>query len=300
MDNNIDSTVKHPLLKKIILRILLILLIVVLIFTSFYLYSRYIGTKGLKVNEIGLKENISSNFDGLKIVHISDINYGSTISSDELNNLVDNINEVKPDIVVFTGNLIDPDYVISRKEIDEITTSLSNIKTTIGKYAITGSNDLKQENYELLLQNINFINISNSYELIYKDNLNYIMISGISSISDNIGADYKLSERNGYILNNPDNLPVYNILLIHEPDVLRDINTNDYNLILGGYSLNGQIKLPFIGGLIRLDNAKEYPKSNYQIDDTKVFISNGIGTSNLKVRLNNRPSFNFYRIKADN
>lgn len=300
MDNNSSDLKETSKLKKVLIRILIVLAIVVLIITSFYLYSRYIGTKGIKVNEIGLKEDITDNFDGLKIVHISDINYGSTIDQDYLINLVEEINEVKADIVVFTGNLISSEYDITTEEIDEITSILNNIDSTIGKYAISGFNDLKLENYNIILENIGFKNISNSYDLIYKDNLDYIMISGISSISDNIGLDYKLSKHYEYILNNPDNLPIYNILLIHEPDSLSNINTDDFNLILGGYSLNGQINLPFTGGLIRLDNAKEYPKLNYQINDTKVFISNGIGTSNLKIRLNNRPSFNFYRIKADN
>lgn len=300
MDSNSTDIKEKSLIKKILLNILVVFLIIVLIITGFYLYSRYIGTKGLKVNEIGLKTNITDNFDGLKIVHISDINYGSTIDLEYINNLVEKINEVKPDIVVFTGDLIAHGYKISTEELDGLTKSLNGITSTIGKYAITGVSDNIYENYNILLENIGFKNISNTYELIYKENLNYIMISGISTLSDNIGTDYKLASYYEYINNNKDNLPIYNILLIHEPDTLNNINIDDFDLILGGHSLNGQINLPFIGGIIKLDNAKEYDNLSYKINNTNIYISNGIGTSDLKLRFNNRPSFNFYRIKADN
>ena len=84
--------------------IILIILIVGLIF-----YSKYVGTKGLIVKEYRVESNIlSENFSGIKIVHFSDLYYKSTFEKDDLVALVDKINILKPDIVVFTGDLVPP------------------------------------------------------------------------------------------------------------------------------------------------------------------------------------------------
>ena len=65
-------------------------------------------------------ESLSKDIYGLKIVHISDIHYGRTIHEKELENLVKQINLTKPDILVFTGDLIDKDTQLSSEEENKI------------------------------------------------------------------------------------------------------------------------------------------------------------------------------------
>ncbi len=83
---------------------------------------------------------------------------------------------------------------------------------------------------------------------------------------------------------------------MHEPDFINEIDYNTFNLILAGHSHNGQIRLPFIGAIILPPGAKKYYKEYYKLNNTDLFISSGLGTSNLDIRLFNKPSFNFYRI----
>lgn len=65
------------------------------------MYSRYVETSGLNIKEYKVtSEKITDNFHGLKIVHLSDIHYGTTIDEKSLKNIVDKINTLKPDIVV--------------------------------------------------------------------------------------------------------------------------------------------------------------------------------------------------------
>ncbi len=91
-----------------------------------------------------------------------------------------------------------------------------------------------------------------------------------------------------------DNL--YTIVLTHEPDNTKKIINNKPDLILAGHSLNGQIRLPLIGGLKKFESAKKYSNSKYKINDTTLFVSNGLGTTNQEFRLFNHPSINFYRL----
>ena len=86
-------------------------------------------------------------------------------------------------------------------------------------------------------------------------------------------------------------------MLVHEPDISDEIIDNiDVDLILGGHSHNGQVRLPFVGALYTPKGAKKYYDEYYKVNDTDIYVSSGIGVSNVNMRLFNRPSINFYRI----
>lgn len=271
----------------------------ILITIMMLLYSRYIGTKNIKIHEYKIiNNNFTNDYYGLKIVHISDIHYGSTTFNKELKELVNKVNKVKPDIIIFTGDLIDKDTEITTEEIDKMSKILSKMNARVGKYAISGDQDNKFKNYDLFLENINFINLNNKNDLIYLDNNKYILITGISSnLNNNNSINDKLKDSENFLKEKKDDeKPFYSILIMHEPDYVNDINLNNYNLILAGHSLNGQIRLPFIGALKRVKGSKKYNDKYYKIKNSELYISGGIGTTNNKFRLFNKPSFNLYRL----
>ena len=88
---------------------------------------------------------------------------------------------------------------------------------------------------------------------------------------------------------------IYKILLVHEPDVIDNINI-DFDLILAGHSHNGQVRLPFIGAIKKVELAEKYYEEHYTVNNKELYISGGLGTSTVKFRFFNKPSFNFYRI----
>lgn len=273
--------------KKILLYILLLIIIIIL----FILYARFIGTKGIIVKEYKIETTIPNNFDGLKIVHISDIHYGGTFKEKELKKLVKKVNLINPDIIVITGDIFDKD-IFDDNANNVLTTNLKEMNAKLGKYAITGNHDLNHNEFNEILNNSNFINIDNTYELIYYNNQEPIIIAGISSSYDNIDIEIKLNNYKKYI---EENDIKYKILLLHEPDIIENI-TDNFNLILAGHSHNGQIKLPLIGPLLLKEGSKRYYKEHYTINNQELYISSGLGTSTLPLRFQNHPSINFYRI----
>ena len=101
----------RELRKKIVLTSLKIIFIVIIISISFFLYTTYISSKLITVKEERIiDEKIPESFDGLKIIQLSDIHYGSTIFMDDIKELVKMINRRNPDLVVFTGDLINKNY----------------------------------------------------------------------------------------------------------------------------------------------------------------------------------------------
>ena len=283
--------VKH---KKLI--IIIIILSVILILILGLLYGRFIGTNGLIVKDYKVvNKKLPDSFNGLKIVHITDIHYKRTTSKKDLQELVKKINFIKPDIVVLTGDLFDRDRNLDNNQKDELMFELKKIDATINKYAIKGNHD-KDESWEYIITEAGFINLNNTYDIIYNDGYEPILIAGMSSITSSDKVKNKIKKINKYKEEyNEENLK-YKILLTHQTDYIKDFDFNEYSLILGGHSHGGQVRFPIIGAVVLPKGSKKYYEAHYKLNDTDLFISSGIGTSNINLRLFNKPSFNFYRL----
>lgn len=261
------------------------------IFIILFLYARFIGTKGLFVKEYTLNADIPSNFDGLKIVHLTDIHYNRTFKEKELKKLVKKINLINPDIIVLTGDLLDRE-IFEDDSKDILTKYLKQMNAKLGKYAISGNHDLIHNEFYDIINNSGFINLDNNYDLIYYNDYDPIIITGLSTASDNIDINDKLKNYHEWI---NENDVMYKILLLHEPDTIEKID-DEFNLVLAGHSHNGQVRLPLFGAIVLPNGSKRYYKEHYTINNTELFISSGLGTSGLPIRFLNHPSINFYRI----
>ena len=266
-------------------------LFLILISSFFILFSRYIGTNGLKIKEYSIVDSkLPNNFYGLKIVQISDIHYKVTTDKKELEKIVNEINLLKPDIVILNGDLFNKNINYSKDDYTDLTEMLNNINCNIGKYAIKGDNDKSTSNWENIMNNSNFINLNDNYEFIYSQGLDPILLIGIDS-------ENNIKKNINNIYNEINEKYDYSILILHKPDNITKIDYSKFNLVLAGHSLNGQIKLPWLGGIIKPNGAKIYYEEYYELDSTKLFISGGIGTNKYKFRFNNTPSINFFRLK---
>ena len=277
-------------------KFIVITCVIILIISGLLLYSRFIATSGLNVKEYKVvNDKIIDEYHGLKIVHLSDIHFGSTITENDLDHLVNKVNELNPDIVVITGDIID-ERISYDKNI--LINYLKQIQSKLGKFAISGNHDLPLDDFNSIVEESGFTNLDNTYKLIYANSSKPIIISGISSdYSDSSNIGTKTAEFDSYIANLTDDIkPIYSILLIHEPDFIDSLNIDNYDLILAGHSHGGQVKLPLIKKLYTPYGAKKYYDEYYKINQTDLYISSGLGTSKLKFRLFNRPSINFYRI----
>lgn len=263
---------------------------------SFLLYARYIATSGLIIKEEKIESNtLPTSFHGFKIIHFTDLHYGSTIFLDELENLVDQINKRNPDLVVFTGDFIDRSYQIKdEKEKEEIVKQLLKIHSTVGKYAVTGNHDYETDDFNTILTKSNFHILDNDYDLIYYQDLEPILLVGLNS---SIKGHLDIEKAFNYFQTENSKQDIYTITLLHEPDTIDSIlQTHKTDLALAGHSHNGQVRLPFYGSIIKVKGARKYSEEYYKIKNTDLFISGGIGTSDYPIRLFNRPSINFFRL----
>ncbi len=281
-------------IKKIVKKVMKILLIILVIGTIFFSYTTYVSSVKIKVREYRITEKkIPTSFNGLKIIQLTDLHYGTTMFNENVKDIVKMTNDRNPDLIVFTGDLIDKNYKLTNKEQEEIIKELKKLSASLGKYAIIGDEDNEKTN--TILNQANFTILKNESELIYQKNNEPILLVGLSSNSKNQNIEKAYS----YFKQDVFNSNIYTITLLHEPDTVDDI-IGSYNsdLFLAGHSNNGNIRLPFVKySLFKVDGAKKYDQDYYNLGNSKLYISSGLGTTNQSnIRLFCRPSINFFRL----
>lgn len=267
------------------------LIILLILIVSIFLYGRFLEPNLLKVQEYEItNSNIPSAFDNFKIVQFSDLLYRETTTKDEIKRIVKKINECNPDIIIFTGDLINKNYKLSDDDKENLIKELTNLNPTLYKYAVIGDNDKENlDLYKSILDAANFKLLNNAQEYLFYKDINPIKLIGLTDLS-NIDA----------LNTNEENItPVYTIAITHYPDNIDAIKENNYDLILTGHSLGGIISIPFYGATIKKENAKIYSDNYYQFNNTNAYINNGIGTEDFTFRLFNVPSISLYRLHKE-
>ena len=295
IQKEVDNEMTRDKIKKIIKKTLKWIVIIAVLGTLFFTYTTFISTAKISIREYRIvNSKIPESFNGIKIIQFSDLHYGSTMDDKSLKTIKKIINDRKPDIIVFTGDLIDNQYKVSEKQKENLANSLKKLDASLGKYAILGDED--KEEVTTIFNQSNFTILKNEYELIYNEKNEPMLLIGLESLlnkNQNIDEGYSYFKQENY------NSNIYTITLAHEPDSIIDISgTYNTDLFLAGHSHNGNIRIPIMNiPLERKNGAKKYNNEHYKLDNTEIYISSGLGTNNQSgIRLFCRPSISLYRL----
>lgn len=267
------------------------IIIGILLIIGCLLWARFVSTRGLVVDEYAITTTkLDAKYDGLKIVHFSDLHYGSTIRIKELENVVNKINKQKPDIIVFTGDLVENHVELSDKEIKDVIKILKKLKPSVQTFAVKGNHDYDHAYWDLIVDKLDWQILDNTYEYFYKDSSVPIIFIGLDDLTEGT-PDYN----NAFSYIKETNEDYYKIVLLHEPDQIDKISNYSFDLALAGHSHLGQVRFPGIGALYTPIGSKKYYDAHYKVNEAHLYINGGIGTSVLKLRFFNKPRINLYR-----
>ena len=233
------------------------------------------------------KQDISD----LNIVLISDLHLGSVGSEGRLEDIVNELNSLKPDVVCIAGDFFDTDFN-SISDPDAAIKTLQGIRSTYGVYACLGNHDGGSTHNRMLsfLKEADIHLLNDEYTVID----GRFVLAGRLDASSIGGFDGKERKKLDDFLKPEDtSLPV--IVLDHNPARIGEYNS-DADLILCGHTHKGQI---FPGGLIT-DAIYEVDYGYYRKDSDSphVIVTSGIGSWGMPMRVGTDSEIVTLKIKS--
>jgi len=269
------------------IRLFPIILVTIVLVVSVVLYD---SSTRIVTNEYELAyENLPETFDGLRIVHISDVH--AAVFGDSNERLISMAREANPGIIAITGDLIDGyDYPSPEIQLEVAETLVKGLTPIAPVFFVTGNHDWDSGKIQPLLEMLErcgVIILQNSYRLLDVED-DTIIIAGIDD--PNGPADMmkphqlieqiKKAQSDTFLLmleHRNDHLPLYSVL--------------DVDLILSGHSHGGLIRLPFTDGLMGQDRDwfPSFTSGVYTMSDTNMVVSRGLGNHTGIPRVFNNP-----------
>ncbi|PEA88302.1 metallophosphoesterase [Bacillus thuringiensis] len=283
--------------------IVITFLTIIILLMSTYLYARYVEPKKVTITCNYIKSKyIPNGFSGMKVVQFSDTHLGPNFTIEQLKELVNQMNMLKPDIVVFTGDLIDNfgEYGSQKQKAQSI---LTQIHAPLGKYAVFGNHDrggggsylYNKENvdnslYKKLMEGAGFTVLVNAIDKITSANGDQITIAGLDDFLLGMpkipGTLQQLQQQD------------FNLLLVHEPDVADKILEYPVDFQISGHSHGGQVRFPFLKPIITTPLANQYVEGMYSLEGKKrslqLYVNRGIGTTRAPFRLFCKPELSIF------
>jgi predicted MPP superfamily phosphohydrolase len=249
----------------------------------------YFDLNFTKVQYVDIKSDKLQGEDKLKILQISDFHDNKSIRI--RNKILTSIKELKPDIIVLTGDIIDSSmgkFDNVNKFIEEIVKINPNVYFISGNHEWSGGYNIRFTQ-GLKSRGITILNNTNRVVKINNTEIN------LCGIDDYYTRSYRLdSAFNGIDGRN------FTVLLSHAPDIIFKYKDIPADLILSGHTHGGQVRLPFIGALVAPGQGffPKYNKGLYKLDNrTLLYIDSGVGTTAVPIRFCNRSQISFITIK---
>lgn len=207
---------------------------------------------------------------GKTIVHLTDLHHRG--NRDWLLSILEVTRAEKPDLVCFTGDLVD------RRRTDHLQEAADLLKTAGAPvYGVIGNHDPYDPVSILAYRSIGKAT-GGAWLLDEAVDLGSFAIHGTGGIHG-----LKPVERKP------------RILLCHYPAIGDQTVTKPYDLILSGHSHGGQCRLPLFGPPYLPSGVNRYIAGLYQTPAGTLYVGRGLGTSLLPVRFNCRPELTVIR-----
>jgi uncharacterized protein len=227
-------------------------------------------------------------FEGLKIVHLTDIHHSVYTPLEDVQRAVNLSNQLEPDLVALTG-----DYVtFSRSYIWPVARVLGGLRSKLGIFAVLGNHDFSVDPEEMTkaLEAQRIRVLRNTHFALHAGH-GRLWILGVDDLWWN-AADLEAGIRH-----TPAHDP--KILLCHNPLGIRLAVEHKIDLVLSGHTHGGQVRLPVVGALYaRSKLGKRFVEGWNQLDGTQIYISRGIGKVVVPLRVGCPPEIACLRLRC--
>ena len=252
------------------------------------LTTGFITRKDFDVKEFDLRvPNLPKDLQGLRLLQLSDIHMGAFYSRTDLRRVVDASNNLRADLAFITGDLItgkmDP--------LDDCLLELKRLRSQSGTWGCMGNHERLAQisayaTQKALEMDIRFLRRQ-------RDQLKF----GDSTINL-VGVDHQFKSE-GYLTGLEEfvDKDKFNLLLSHNPDVFPVAAKQGFQLTLAGHTHGGQINVEVAHQNINIvDLVTPYTKGLYTKPGSALYVTSGLGTIGVPVRLGAPPEITLIRL----
>ena len=233
---------------------------------------------------------LPTDFDGFRILQISDTHYGMYVPYHYLTSMVQRVNALSPDLIVLTG-----DYVLRAGNAHALAVApFKALKSKYGILGVLGNHDhwedaalcrkaIKDIGIPLIDNDRMFLRVGHGLQREAPGLNEGLCIAGLGDL----WTDSLIPQR--AFRDVPETMP--RVVLSHNPDSAEKIDTQwRIDLMLSGHTHGGQVSFPVIGApIVPSDYGQRYTGGLCQSPIGPVIVSCGVGMAYFPVRLNVPP-----------
>jgi hypothetical protein len=235
-------------------------------------------------------------FDGLRLVQLSDIHFGSYMTQQHLRKIVETANAQRPDLAVFTGDYVTQasHHSFADKRAEQAwpcAEVLRDIRAPLGRIAVLGNHDCATNpDIVAAAMRTNNIQVLRNRSIPLERNRKRLWLAGVDDVvEENARPELALKGV-------PHDECV--LAVVHEPDFADEIRKHPVDFQISGHSHGGQIRFPVVGPLYLPEMAKKYPLGHYRIGEFQLYTNRGIGVIGLPLRFLCPPEITLFTLRS--
>lgn len=226
-------------------------------------------------------------FDGLRIVHLTDIHHSIFTPLEDIQRAVHLVNLLRPDLIALTGDYVtlSPTYIWPMARV------LGKLRARLGVFAVLGNHDFQVDAGEITRAlRTQHIRVLRNSHFALRGGIAHLWVVGVDDLwwggDDLIAALRSVPGRD------------LKVLLCHNPLGVRQAAAHGVDLVLSGHTHGGQVRLPVVGSVYgRTKLGERFVEGWNHLDGTQIYVSRGIGKVLLPVRLGCPPEIACLRLR---
>jgi len=213
-------------------------------------------------------KDLHPDLDGFTIVQITDIHVGPTIKRGFVQEVVDTVNGLKPDLIALTGDLVDG----SVRQLQHDVAPLAELKAPFGYYFITGNHEYYSGVKQWVAETtrLGFTVLLNEHRVVERGE-GRLLMAGVTDYSAGQFDPSQASDPHKAIAGAPE--CHVKVLLAHQPKSIYKAAEVGYDYVISGHTHGGQyFPYHFLAAL-----AQPYISGLHTHDKTRIYVSRGTG-----------------------
>ncbi len=239
-------------------------------------------------------------FDGFRIAQLSDLHIGPFMSAEEIGRVVQVTNDLKPDLILLTGDYVTWDPSTQGVVVDV----LAGLRAPFGVAGSLGNHELWAGCEASIAR------LFAARQIPILRSARKVITSGGDSLNL-IGVDYQAARHGGprpegvvrHYLKGVDELMMpdtVNILLSHNPNTFDKAAELGIDLSLAGHTHGGQVTLEFINKNLSPSRLiTPYMRGWFEKSGSQLYVNRGIGTIGVPIRFDAPPEITVFELMRE-